>query len=121
MLKSFKDLIAWQKAYELCKQSYAVTRDFPPDERFGLLAQIRRSAVSVPSNIAEGYGRGTTKDYVRFLWTANGSLCELETQLMLARDPRLGNAKSIGACLDTLREVERILSALIRALEAKCK
>lgn len=119
MLKSYKDLIAWQKAYALCVRTYRLTQRFPADERFGLVAQARRSAVSVAANIAEGYGRGTTRDYVRFLWIANGSLAELETHLMLARDLELGEAGVIAESLEALAEVERILAALIRSLEKK--
>ena len=82
MLKTYKELIVWQKSFRLCTQLYKITRAFPSEERFGLTSQIRRAAVSIPSNIAEGYGRGTTPDYIRFLWMANGSVAELETQLL---------------------------------------
>ncbi len=119
MLKSYKELVVWQKAFELSKRIYHVTARFPTDERFGLTAQLRRCAVSVPSNIAEGYGRGTTRDYVRFLWQANGSLCEMETQLLLACELDFGQAETLKAGLDLLGDVERLLAALIRSLEAK--
>ena len=66
-IKSYRDLVAWQKGIELCKRIYAISATFPDAERFGLISQIRRAAVSVPSNIAEGYGRRSTGDYVRFL------------------------------------------------------
>lgn len=119
MLRTYKELVAWQKAFSLCTRVYAVTRAFPSDERFGLTSQIRRSAVSIPSNIAEGYGRGTTRDYVRFLWNANGSLCELETQLLLAKELAFGQVAELSHALDDLAEEERVLSALIRSLEEK--
>ena len=86
MLRSFKDLKVWEKSYNLCLKAYKITSAFPKDERFGLTSQIRRSAVSIPSNIAEGYGRKTTVDYVRMLYIAYGSTCELETQVLLAGD-----------------------------------
>ena len=86
MLKTYKDLKVWQKAYDLCLNAYRITAAFPKDERYGLTSQIRRSAVSIPSNIAEGYGRKSRADYIRMLYIAYGSVCELETQTLLARD-----------------------------------
>ena len=85
-VKSYRDLIAWQKARELVKEEYLLTANFPVGERFGLVSQMDRAVVSVPSNIAEGYGRATTQDYLHFLRIARGSACELETQLVLAED-----------------------------------
>lgn len=86
MLKSYKELKVWQKSYQLCLHVYKITSGFPKGERYGLSSQIRRSAISVPSNIAEGYGRKTTADYVRSLYIAYGSTCELETQILLSWD-----------------------------------
>ena len=86
MLKSFKELKVWQKSYELCLEVYRITAKFPKEERYGLTSQIRRSVVSIPSNIAEGYGRKTTLDYIRMLYISYGSVCELETQILLAGD-----------------------------------
>ena len=83
-IKSYRDLIVWQKAMGLVTDVYAITKDFPKEEQYGLTAQIRRSAVSVPSNIAEGYGRKSTLDYIRFLQIACGSLYELQTQLEIS-------------------------------------
>jgi four helix bundle protein len=85
-IRSFQDLIAWQQARALVKATYLATQAFPKEETYGLTQQIRRAAVSVPSNIAEGYGRGSRRDYVHFLVTARGSLYELQTQLILAQD-----------------------------------
>jgi len=90
-LKSFKELIVWQKAYNLVLEIYKFTNNFPKSETYGLTQQIRRAAISIPSNIAEGYGRKHKADYHRFLSMAYGSLLELETQYMLAID--LGYAK----------------------------
>ena len=83
---SFKDLIVWQKSYKLVSEIYKITRNFPKEETYGLSQQIRRASVSIPSNIAEGYGRQHSKEYKQFLSMAYGSLCELETQYLLAID-----------------------------------
>ena len=84
--KSFEDLIVWQKAYKLVTEAYKLTKSFPKDETYGLSQQMRRCAVSIPSNIAEGYGRQYSKEYKQFLSMSYGSLCELETQYLLATD-----------------------------------
>ncbi|MGB2984644.1 MAG: four helix bundle protein [Phycisphaerae bacterium] len=115
-IKSFRDLIAWQKAIEFCKQVYAVSTAFPDSERFGLTSQIRRAVVSIPSNIAEGYGRRRTKDYLRFLDVAHGSLCEVETQLVLSSELGFTNPSSVGTCMELVHEVDRILNALVQAV-----
>jgi four helix bundle protein len=121
MLKTYKDLLVWQKSFRLCVRVYEVSRLFPREERFGLTAQLRRAAVSVPSNIAEGYSRGTRPDYVRFLWVAYGSLGELETQLLLAQELHYGDSAEAGQLLEALAEVERMLRALIQSLAGKGK
>jgi len=84
--KSFKDLIVWQKSYKLVLEIYKTTRHFPKSEDYGLSQQLRRAAVSIPSNIAEGYGRKHKAEYNQFLSIAYGSLLELETQFLLAKD-----------------------------------
>ena len=86
MLKNYKELKVWQKAYQLCIMIYKITKHFPKEEQYGLTTQIRRSAVSVPSNIAEGYDRKTTQAYIQSLYIAYGSHCELESQIMLSKD-----------------------------------
>ena len=83
-IKTYKDLLIWQKGILLAEHAYVLTKDFPQDEIYSLTNQIKRSAVSISSNIAEGYGRNSTKSYVNFLKIARGSLYELETQLILA-------------------------------------
>lgn len=118
-IKSFRDLVVWQKAMDLVELVYGISSRFPPDERYALTSQLKRASVSVPSNIAEGYGRHSTADYVRFLQIALGSLNELQIQLELAS--RLGfieksdMEKTDGLCL----EVEKMLVALIKKLNAK--
>lgn len=84
--KGFKNLIVWQKAYTLVKEIYKITATFPKDELYGLSQQMRRSAIAIPSNIAEGYGRQHDKEYKQFLSIAYGWLCELETQYLLCVD-----------------------------------
>ena len=119
MLKSYKELKVWQKAYNLCIEIYKITRAFPKEELYGLTSQIRRAAVSVPSNIAEGYGRKTTPDYLRSLYIAYGSSCELETQILLSGDLGLMKVEALNKLQADLGEVERMLKALIKAVENK--
>ncbi len=115
-IRSFRDLVAWQKGMDLCQQVYAISARFPADERYGLTAQMRRAAVSVPSNIAEGYGRNRTLDYLRFLNMALGSLYELETQLLLAIRLRFASGDDLCPGMELVRELDRVLCGLIRAV-----
>lgn len=119
MLKNYKELKVWQKAYQLCITIYKITKHFPREEKYGLTSQIRRSAVSVPSNIAEGYGRKTTQEYIQSLYIAYGSHCELETQIMLSKDLGYFKADDVGALQRDIEEVERMLKALIKSLQNK--
>ena len=119
MLKNYRDLIVWQKSYQLCIDIYRITKDFAKEERFGLTSQIRRAAVSVPSNIAEGYGRRTTPDYIRALYVAYGSHCELETQMLLSGDLGYIKVADMKKLQEEIGEVERMLKALIKSLERK--
>lgn len=119
MLRNYKDLVVWQKAYSLCLDVYKLTKQFPDEEKYGLTSQIKRAAVSIPSNIAEGYGRKTTKEYIQFLYIAYGSLCELETQLMLAKDLKYSRNMKEDTYIENLMEVERMLKSLIKSLEKK--
>jgi four helix bundle protein len=116
MIKSYKDLIVWQKAYQLCLDVYRSTKFFPKEERYGLISQIRRSAVSVPSNIAEGHGRKSKAEYIQFLYIAYGSICELETQILLADDLHFTKDESLRRVQENLGDVERLLKALIKSL-----
>jgi len=119
MLKNYKELIVWQKSYHLCLEIYKLTKGFPKEEIYGLSSQIRRAAISVPCNIAEGYGRKTTLDYIRFLYIAYGSICELETQMLLSGDLGYIETDKLKILLDGMGEVERMLKALIKSLEIK--
>lgn len=118
-IKSYRDLVAWQRARKLVKEVYLLTAAFPVGERFGLVSQMDRAAVSVPSNIAEGYGRATTQDYLHFLRIARGSAYELETQLVLAEDLGLCSQVESSKVGGTLQEVIRLLQGLIAALERR--
>ena len=119
MLKNFKELNVWEKAYKLCLEIYKTTKNFPNEEKYGLSSQMRRAAISVPSNIAEGYGRKTIPDYVRCLYIAYGSTCELETQTLLSGDLNYLNEADQSSLLEKIKEVERMLKALIKSLENK--
>ena len=119
MLKNYKELKVWEKAYKLCLDIYTVTKRFPKEEIYGLTSQIRRSAVSIPSNIAEGYGRKTTSEYVRFLYIAYGSVCELETQTMISGDLGYMKKEKLQELREELGDVERMLKAMIKSLENK--
>jgi four helix bundle protein len=116
-IRTFRDLIAWQKAMGLTEQVYSLTSGMPETERFGLMSQMRRAAVSIPSNIAEGYARQSRVDYVRFLKTARGSHAELQTQVILAK--RLGFIRVTDEFSQLLEETDRVLQGLIRSLETK--
>ncbi len=115
-IKSFRDLAAWRKAMDLLVSVYRVCKKFPAEEQFVLSAQLRRAAISVPSNIAEGYGRSSRTDYVRFLKIASGSLYEVETQLEAAKLLGFIADKAFAEIDNLAKEVERILAGLIRSL-----
>jgi four helix bundle protein len=119
MLKNYKELKVWQKAYQLCLRIYEITKNFPKEERYGLVSQIRRSAISVPSNIAEGYGRKTVGEYIQALYIAYGSYCELETQVLISGDLRYIKAEDLEMLQKDLGDVERMLKGLIKSLEKK--
>jgi len=119
MLRNYKDLKVWQKSYQLCLEIYRITKLFPKEEIYAITSQIRRAAVSVPSNIAEEYGRKTTPEYIRSLYIAYGSLCELETQISLSGDLGYIEAGKLKKLQDNIGEVERMLKALIKSLENK--
>jgi four helix bundle protein len=118
-VRTYRDLTAWQKAFDVCADVYGITKRFPRSEVYGLTAQMQRAAVSVPSNIAEGFGRRTTADFLRSLYIAYGSICELQTQALLAiklcyvRDPEADRL------LQSIGDTERLTKALIKALEKK--
>ena len=115
-MRNYRDLIVWQKAMELVTETYNHTKSFPEEERYGLTSQLRRSSVSLPSNMAEGYGRNSTQDYIRFLRIANGSLFEMQTQLEIAQNLGFLKEESFSNLFELSREIERMLSSLIRKI-----
>ena len=115
---SFKDLRAWRKAMEMVVSLYRLTDSFPSSERFGLISQLRRAGVSVPSNIAEGYGRSSKGEYVLFLGHARGSNSEVETQLEIAKALGFGEKKQIAEAEGLCADVGRLLGALINSLKS---
>ncbi len=127
-IKTHKDLDVWKESMTLAKEVYRLTTNFPKEETFGLASQMRRAAVSIPSNIAEGAARNSTKEFIQSLYIALGSLAELETQLLLARElefvpekpPCITDHPSPAASLDgSLEQIRRMLLGLIKYLRSK--
>jgi len=119
--QSYRDLKVWQNSMTLVEGCYRLTQSFPKEEVYGLSSQLRRAAVSIPSNIAEGYGRGSRPTYLHFLKIAQGSLKELETHLLLSH--RLGFVSSLLSepLLDQCDQLGRMLGAMIRKFDAEAK
>ncbi len=118
-VKSYKDLVLWQKAMDMTEAVYRVSGELPGDERFGLISQIRRAAVSVPANIAEGHQRASTKDFLRFLSIASGSLAEVETLVELAFRLHSIQTTSVADVAGRADEVGRMLRSLQKRLDEK--
>ena len=119
MVKTYKELVAWQKGMDLVKKVYAVTGFFPRTEQYRLVDQLTRAVVSVPSNIAEGFGRSTNKDFSHFLSQARGSLFEVETQLLISKD--LGYVEDVSELIADIAELGKILNGLIRKLNSNVR
>lgn len=115
-MKTYRDLMVWQKSMAMVTEIYKVTQSFPRREDYGITSQIRRCAVSIPSNIAEGYGRHSRNEYIRFLQIALGSLFELQTQLEIAANLGYLKKEEFDVLYESTREVERMLSVLIKRL-----
>lgn len=111
-MHNFRELKIWQVAIELVKDIYHLTKSFPQEEKFGLISQIQRSAISIPSNIAEGSGRGSDKDFIRFLDIAVGSAFELETQLIISAEIKYTNQTEIHNILDNLKNLQNMFHGL---------
>ena len=114
MLKSYRDLFVWQKALDLTILIYRLSEGFPRNEIYGLTSQVRRASVSVPSNIAEGYGRGSRREYLQFLYIAQGSLKELETQTILAHQLNYVTANQADRILLESEVLGKMLGSLVR-------
>jgi four helix bundle protein len=121
MAGSYRDLIAWQRAMELVTDVYRVTENFPGREMYGLTRQVREAAVSVPSNIAEGKGRQTKRDYVQFLFRARGSLHETETQLEVGRNLGFLDERTFAKTFGQANEAGRVLNGLISSVLKQIK
>jgi four helix bundle protein len=118
-IAGYRDLEVWKLAMKVAKDCYLVTRGFPKEELFGMTSQIRRSAASIPANIAEGYGRDQRGEYVQFLRIAQGSLKELETHLLLCIDVGLAKPPVLQPIISECERIGRMLSALIRKLKVQ--
>jgi four helix bundle protein len=118
-LLGYKGIKAWQRSMDLVTYVYQFTKSFPDTERFGLTSQAQRAAVSVPANISEGYGRGGQAEFARFLDIAYGSLCELETLLLLADRLGYGTSEELGNLNEKASEVGRLLAGLRRSIRGK--
>ena len=117
--QNYKDLIVWQKAIDLAKRIYGVTRMFPREEKFGLTSQMRRAAVSIPSNIAEGQARRTTPEFIQFVSHAEGSAAELDTQIILAVELEFCAKKDALPIYELNDEIRRMLNTLRRKLSER--
>ena len=118
-IQSYRELGVWQKAMTLAEECYRTTRAFPKDELFGMTSQIRRAAASIPANIAEGQGRQSTKEFLRFLSISRGSLKELETHLILCQRVGLLSDEQLESLLNLTDEISRMLSGLRKSLEQR--
>ena len=117
-MKTHKDLIVWKKSIQLVKSIYVLTNDFPKNEIYGIISQFRRAAVSIPSNIAEGAARGSTKEFIRFLYISLGSLSEIETLVIISEEIKIMPGSNINT---EITEIRTMLTALIRKLSDNLK
>ncbi len=118
-VQNYRQLVVWQKAMGLVKYVYELTKKFPREELYGLTLQIRRAVISIPSNIAEGQGRNSTKEFIRHLFIAYGSLMETETQGLVAEMQNYITAEETVALMNKTAEVGRLINGLINSLEKK--
>ncbi|MGQ0634788.1 MAG: four helix bundle protein [Planctomycetaceae bacterium] len=118
-MADYRDLNVWQDAHRLVLKIYQMTQRFPRDEQFGLTSQLRRAAASVPANIAEGNGRGSSKEYLKFLYIARGSLNELRYFVLLARDLQYFSGSAAMELEVQLESVSKLLAGLIRAIQRR--
>lgn len=118
-MSTFRDLLIWQKSMILVTEVYQLTNSFPKEEIYGLTSQIRRSSISIPSNIAEGYGRDGNKDYLKFLNIAVSSLFEIQTQLEISFNLKYITENQFNKTLEESREIERMLSSFTRKIKER--
>lgn len=117
MAHKFKELQIWQKSRSFCSDVYKLTSEFPESEKFGLVNQLRRASVSIPSNIAEGSSRSSNKDFVRFLTISIGSAYEIETQLLIASDLNFISNEDLGTTVNELNEIIKMISKFKSSLK----
>jgi four helix bundle protein len=118
-IKTYHDLEVWKKSMDLVTDIYKVTQTFPKEELYGLTNQLRRASVSVPANIAEGWGRGTTGEYIHFLRIARGSLLELETLMAISHNLGYENVQDLESISQKIQEINKMMNALIKNLEQR--
>jgi len=116
-MSDHKELDAWKQAMALTKDIYIITRKFPKDEQYGIVSQIRRAAVSIPSNIAEGSARNSDREFIQFLYIAQGSLAELETQLLIAKE--LKYTDNNDEIFSNIKSIQKLIQGLIKYLKGK--
>lgn len=115
-IKPYKDLLVWQKGIEIVKEIYLICKDLPKDEVFGLQSQMKRAAISIPSNIAEGYGRNYTQNYIQFIKIARGSLLELETQIIISKELDMISEDKFDKIINLITEENKMLNAFIKSI-----
>jgi four helix bundle protein len=120
-INTYKDLIVWQKSIVLVTSVYALTKSFPQEEKFGIISQLNRAVVSIPTNIAEGWGRESSKNYLQFLKIARGSVMETETLLVISKNLYFINDNQFSTITNDLEEVSKILQGLINSIQEKIK
>ncbi|MDI9637846.1 four helix bundle protein [Geitlerinema splendidum] len=118
-MQSYKELEVWQKAIDLVIEVYQITKQFPPEEKYGLVSQLQRAVTSIPANIAEGWGRGSTKEYIYHLKVARGSLMELETHLIVSQRLSYLTLAALKHLQTEIDRIGRMLNSLINKLELK--
>lgn len=118
-IKSYKDLIVWQKAIDLVTEIYSVSKTFPNEEKFGIVNQLNRAVVSIPANIAEGWGRESSKNYLQFLRISRGSLMEVETLILISKNLKYVDEEEFKLISNKIEEVGKILQGLIKSIQQK--
>lgn len=120
-INTYRNLIVWQKSVALVTAIYTLTKTFPQEEKFGIVSQLNRASVSIPSNIAEGWGRESSKNYLQFLRISRGSLMETETLLEISKNLKYINDTNFKVISDNIEEVSKILQGLIKSIQQKIK
>ena len=117
-VKSYRNLIVWQKSIEVCALIYQLTRDFPSEETFGITSQLKRAAISVPTNISEGHSRNSRKEYRHFIGIARGSIAEVETLILLTKNLQFTSENKISEISALCTEIGKMLTSLNRKLQS---